>query len=428
MVELLIVADDFTGALDTGVQLAKKGIETLVTIPASLNAPVPEGVRVISMDIETRHMSPSKAYDSVFSAAAYAIEQRIEHVYKKIDSTLRGNIGAELSALIDAYNGRPVALIPAYPTAGRTTVGGYQLVNGVHLNKTQFASDILNPVTDSYIPHIISASCDKRVVLANTTSVMAEEKDTIYVLDTETEAQLADIGKSLKANGFSGLLSGCAGFAEYLPAFLDIRPDMDQDKVTVDKGNMLIVCGSVNYVSTEQCKYAFEQGVPGVMLTSGQKITNGYWDSQEGENDIADYARQCKSAGAFIIGCGTNSAQSGVPALPTGITGGFIAGQISMAVEKLMTKADVSVLVIFGGDTAAAIMNRLGVSGIIPVTELLPGIVLSRFTICSKPMCMVTKAGGFGSPDTIVKIVEHMNAAMNAADDRLADQKIKRGW
>ena len=424
MVELLIVADDFTGALDTGVQLAKMGIETLVTISTRLPAPVPEGVRVISADIETRHMSPSKAYDSVFSAVAYAIEQRIEHVYKKIDSTLRGNIGAELSALIDAYNGRPVALIPAYPAAGRTTVGGYQLVDGVHLDKTQFASDILNPVTDSYIPHIISASCDKRVVLANTSSVKAEEKNTIYVLDASTEAQLADIGKTLRANGFSGLLSGCAGFAEYLPAFLDIKPNTVQNKVSVEKGNMLIVCGSVNQVSTEQCEYAFERGVPGVMLTFGQKTINGYWDSQEGENDIADYARQCKSTGAFIIGCGTKIAQSGVPSQPAGITGDSIAGQISMAVEKLMTKADVSVLVIFGGDTAAAIMNRLGVSGIIPVTELFPGIVLSRFTVCSKQICMVTKAGGFGSSDTIVKIVEHMNDVWNAVDDGLTDEKM----
>lgn len=419
MVELLIMADDFTGALDAGVQLAKKGIGTLVTVFASLNAPVPEGVQVISVDLETRHVSPSKAYDRVLSAAAFVKEQSIEHVYKKIDSTLRGNIGAELSALIDAFNGRPVALIPAYPAAGRTTMGGYQLVDGVHLDKTQFASDILNPVTDSYIPHIISSGCDKRVVLANTESVMAEDRNTIYVLDAETDAQLAYIGKSLKANGFSGLLSGCAGFAEYLPELFDIRADVVENNisvesnVSVDKGNILIVSGSVNHVSTEQCEYAFEQGVPGVMLTSAQKSINGYWDSQEGENDIVDYARQCKSAGAFIIGCGTGSVHSGGPALLPGVTGEFVAGQISMAVEKLVSKADVSVLVIFGGDTAAAIMSRLGVSGIIPVTELMPGIVLSRFAAGSKQMCMVTKAGGFGSPDTIVKIVGHMNAAMN---------------
>ena len=419
--------------MDTGVQLAKKGIGTLVTVSACLNTPIPEGVQIISVDLETRHMSPSKAYDRVKRAAVFAKEHGIEHVYKKIDSTLRGNIGAELSALIDAFNGRPVALIPAYPAAGRTTRGGYQLVDGVHLDKTQFASDILNPVTDSYIPHIVSSNCDKRVVLANTESVMAEDKNTIYVLDAETEAQLAYIGKSLKANGFSGLLSGCAGFAEYLPEFFDIRADTFENNVAVDskvavesraaveKGNILIVSGSVNRVSTGQCEYAFEQGVPGVMLTSTQKSINGYWDSQEGENDIVDYARQCKSAGAFIIGCGTGSVHSGGPALLPGVTGEFVAGQISMAVEKLVSKADVSVLVIFGGDTAAAIMNRLGVSGIIPVTELMPGIVLSRFAAGSKQMCMVTKAGGFGSPDTIVKIIRHMDAAMNAAGDGLAD-------
>ncbi len=422
MVELLIMADDFTGALDAGVQLAKKGIKTLVTFYTGLDAPVPEGVQVISVDLETRHMSPSKAYDRVSSAAAFAKEHGIERIYKKIDSTLRGNIGAELSALIDAFNGRPIALVPAYPTAGRTTRGGYQLVDGVNLDKTQFASDILNPVTDSYIPNIISSNCDKRVVLANIESVMAEDRNTIYVLDAETEAQLADIGKGLRTNGFSGLLSGCAGFAEYLPELFAIRPESVDSKVVTEKGNILIVSGSVNRVSTEQCEHAFKQGVPGVMFTSRQKTQNGYWDSQEGDNDIADYARQCKSAGAFVIGCGTNEVQSYDPALPSDITGEFVAGQISRVVEKLVSKVNISVLVIFGGDTAAAIMNRLGVSEIIPVKELMQGIVLSRFSVSSKQMCMVTKAGGFGSPDTIVKIIKHVDAVMNATDDGLINK------
>lgn len=84
MVELLIMADDFTGALDAGVQLAKKGIKTLVTFYTGLDAPVPEGVQVISVDLETRHMSPSKAYDRVSSAAAFAKEHGIERIYKKL--------------------------------------------------------------------------------------------------------------------------------------------------------------------------------------------------------------------------------------------------------------------------------------------------------------------------------------------------------
>ena len=87
-----------------------------------------------------------------------------------------------------------------------------------------------------------------------------------------------------------------------------------------------------------------------------------------------------------------------------------------------MSKVNISVLVIFGGDTAAAIMNRLGVSEIIPVKELMQGIVLSRFSVSSKQMCMVTKAGGFGSPDTIVKIIKHVDAVMNATDDGLINK------
>ena len=103
MTKLLILADDFTGALDTGVQFAVRGARTcVVTDPAYDFAHAEEGVQVLVMDAETRHLTAGEAYGVVFRAVKRALDAGFTHIYKKTDSALRGNIGAELTAVLDA--------------------------------------------------------------------------------------------------------------------------------------------------------------------------------------------------------------------------------------------------------------------------------------------------------------------------------------
>lgn len=410
MVKLLIIADDFTGALDTGVQFVKQGIRTQVSTTAEMDlSNIPEEIQVLSVDLETRHLPPKQAYEKVKIAAKAAREKGIKHVYKKTDSTLRGNIGAELSALMDAFEGNPMAFIPAYPANGRTTSQGYQLVDGLPVHNTQFAVDSLNPVTESFIPHIIGMQCDKKVELAYVDSCKCSEKNTIYVFDAETEEQLANVSAGLKGNGFSGSLAGCAGLAGYLPGFFGLRAELNRKNRTVEHGSMLIVCGSVNQVSIEQCQYAFTKGISGVTLTPRQKFEYGYWNTSEGISEISVYSAICKKEGRLLISSCTNSEEAQNMELPVGITAGSIAEQISVLIETLINRGDISRLVVFGGDTAIAIMNRLGVSCITPFAELLPGVVASTMAASGRELMMVTKAGGFGTIDTLVKTIELIN-------------------
>lgn len=409
MVKLLIIADDFTGALDTGVQFVKRGIETLVSTAAQIDlSRIPEETQVISLDLETRHMPQRQAYEKVRDAAVFARERGIRQVYKKTDSTLRGNIGAEISALMDACQGDPVVFVPAYPAAGRTTRQGRQLVDGVPVHKTQFALDLLNPVTESFIPRIIGEQCDKKVVLADEESIRPTGKNTIYVYDAETEAQLTAIAGGLKANGFSGLLAGCAGFAGYLPEIFGLRQEDRKRPAAAGSGSMLFVCGSVNQVSIEQYRYAAAQGIDGVTLTPRQKLEQGYWNSSGGVRDIAGYTAILREKGKLMISNCATGEEAQKLALPPDMTGEDIAGHAAVLVEALVRTAGVSTLVVFGGDTAVAIMNRFSVSGVTPVAELLPGVVVSAMAACGKELTMVTKAGGFGAEDTLVKIIQRM--------------------
>ena len=94
MVKLLIIADDFTGALDTAIQFVKKGIETLVfTGTEIVGTEKINSAKVLVVDAQTRPMTPARAYETVRILVRQAIKMGVEVIYKKTDSALRGRCG-----------------------------------------------------------------------------------------------------------------------------------------------------------------------------------------------------------------------------------------------------------------------------------------------------------------------------------------------
>ena len=114
MILLLIIADDFTGALDTGVQFAARGARTEVVVDPQIDFSAC-GADVLVVDTETRHLPAADAYKAVFDLVERARRAGVRFIYKKTDSALRGNIGAELSALLEASGLRQLPFLPAYP-------------------------------------------------------------------------------------------------------------------------------------------------------------------------------------------------------------------------------------------------------------------------------------------------------------------------
>ena len=116
MVELLILADDFTGALDTGVQFAARGASTtVVTDPNFDFSKADPTTQVLVMDAETRHLPPREAYRVIYRAVQNALSSGVSYIYKKTDSALRGNVGSELSAAMAASGVDRLPFIPAFP-------------------------------------------------------------------------------------------------------------------------------------------------------------------------------------------------------------------------------------------------------------------------------------------------------------------------
>ena len=135
---IAVIADDLTGANDTGVQFAKQGLKTIVLMGRDF----PSGTSdddVVVMDSQSRSLTPAEAYREVAEMAAQVRDGRFHTVFKKIDSTLRGNIGPEIDAIMDTCGQDLAVVVPAFPKNGRTTVGGHLLVHGAPLETTEAA-------------------------------------------------------------------------------------------------------------------------------------------------------------------------------------------------------------------------------------------------------------------------------------------------
>lgn len=228
---IFALADDLTGALEVGAKFAARGIASEVTTDPKLRASRPVHV----VDTETRHLPGAEAA----AAIAEALHCRADLIFKKTDSTLRGNIAAELSALSRGYPDAALHYIPAYPRMGRTVRSGQLLVHGVPVHQTAFARDPLNPVRDS---SVASASGDVRC--------------TIH--DGECDADIARSVAAALSDPATRIIAGPASVAEALAAHL--QPGVPDPPQLPKLTRVAIVNGSLHPASTQQIAWAIAHG------------------------------------------------------------------------------------------------------------------------------------------------------------------------
>ncbi|HYI94034.1 MAG TPA: four-carbon acid sugar kinase family protein, partial [Bryobacteraceae bacterium] len=148
--QILSLADDMTGALEVASTFAGFGFRSAV----STKPMTADRADVVVIDTETRHRAPAVAAGRVISLTReYGIVPDL--LYKKTDSTLRGNIQSELEAIHTLFPHLRIAYVPAYPSQGRTLKHGLLYVNGRQLHETSAANDALNPVRSSSVSELI---------------------------------------------------------------------------------------------------------------------------------------------------------------------------------------------------------------------------------------------------------------------------------
>ncbi len=416
MIKLLIIADDFTGALDTGVQFAQKGVPTLVTTADWLRLDdVNETIEVLVVDIESRHIPAEDAYRLVYGLVKAAVGKGVTHFYKKTDSTLRGNIGSELTGLMNACGADWLAFIPAFPKGLRTTKDGVQYVDGVELADTVFARDPFEPVKHSSVSRIIREQTDVATesvhVGAYEPGARAKGQKCIRIFDAVTDGDLWSLGQKLKADGRLRVLGGCAGFAEMLPELLKLR--RTELAWTGNDDNALIVTGSVNQITIDQMNRAGGFGYTSVTLSPEQKLTCGYAETPECGAFVQKVVEELKRSGRVMLRSVSSLGQvadtdrfAGEHGIPQESMRDLIAENIGAITARILEKAVVSNLVVSGGDTLYSIMKRLQCEGLVPVREVASGVVAAKIISKAHDFSIITKSGGLGEGAVIGAITE----------------------
>lgn len=399
--KLLMIADDFTGALDAGVQFAKKGFKTGVLVYPKEGFGEIQEVDVLVVDAETRHRTPQEAYTIVYSIVKPAMDGGIPYVFKKTDSALRGNIGAELTAVLDAAGEGVLAFIPALPRMNRITLDGIHYVDGIPVEESVFGADPFEPVTVSDVEKLIHQQCSTKVEILHKGEILTEVREkTIGVYDCTSDEEMEEIAGKLKEKGAARLVAGCAGLAETLPQILGWE-ELEQSVPKLPE-QFLVVCGSVNPITVKQLDYAQEHGFVRIQLTPEQKLREKYFDTEVGREWLDWLWEICSGNQKVIIDSNDFMGNQATEeyAREHGISWEQVRIRIPDALGRIvgnMVKRGLnSSMLMTGGDTLLGCIQLLDDAQLTPVGEFEMGIVLSELVSKQSKTHVFTKSGGFG--------------------------------
>lgn len=405
MRKLLVVADDFTGALDTAVKCAAVGLRTSVVTDGA--NPIAEDLseEVLVLPLATRHCSKEAAYQAIFSAVR-AFGHDVPLIMKKTDSALRGNIGSELAAALDASGERILAFLPAFPQMGRTTHTGVQYCNGVPVHQSEFGKDPFEPVRRSDVAGIIAEQTQTAVLCLSAEGQPPSGFSGIVVFDGENDGQMQETVARLKDDGHLRLVAGCAGLGGVIADLLcTCKPAAAE---TIRLGKFFVICGSVNPISERQIAFAVKNGFHEIRLGGGAQDGPTFHQSEAYDSLLK---QMCTYAGAeqplIVASCGwVGGAENAREAEAVNHARVSFAELLSAVAQDLMDRREEDAVVVIGGDTLLALIQRLKLRHIEPKCELAPGVVLFQADYRGRKRTVISKSGGFGDEDLLVKLAE----------------------
>lgn len=414
MIKLLIIADDFTGALDTGVQFASEGIKTRVLVYNPCEKLIDDednDTDVLVIDAETRHLSKEKAYKTIYDIVKKSKEENIKFLYKKTDSALRGNIGSELSAMLKASNEKSLPFIPAFPKMNRITKNGVHYIDNIPVDKSVFGQDPFEPVKYSSVKEIIKdQSSIETIEIPVANKVLAKKSKGILIYDAQSEEDLQNIGSQILKDNMCNIMAGCAGFAEVLPRILGLSGNI-QSKVKLSE-KLLVVCGSVNPITKRQLDYGEKYGFKRIHLSPEQKIKEKYWETEEGLNKLKKIKYSIQESDCCILDSNDKDSDNETfeYANLNGVSVEEIRVNISQTMgyllKKIIDKNVNATFLVTGGDTLLGFMKKVGVNELTPICELTKGCVLTQMEYGEKIYHVISKSGGFGEENLIKTLID----------------------
>ncbi|MGA9865779.1 MAG: 3-oxo-tetronate kinase [Acetobacteraceae bacterium] len=406
------IADDFTGATDLASTLVRNGMRTvqLIGVPDSRD-PVPDADAVV-IALKSRTAPVRQAVDESLAALRWLRAANVRQVFFKycstFDSTDQGNIGPVGDALIAALGCGFALACPAFPANGRSVYQGHLFVGATLLSESGMEHHPLTPMTDSNLVRVLGRQTDGTVGLVPFATVeqgalsirhamttLKEQGRRWAIVDAVAESHLRAIGEAAAGHA---LVTGGSGVAMGLPdnfrhaGLLTTRAD--PGALPDAQGASAVLAGSCSRATLGQIAAAREEMAALELDPLAEPDPDALcaraleWaDGRLGANPVLIAASAPPDKVAAL------QARMGREA-----AGALIEDALAAIAERLVARG-VRRLVVAGGETAGAIVARLGVRSLRIGAEIDPGVPWTYAEGGAQPLLLALKSGNFGGSD-----------------------------
>lgn len=349
---LAVVADDLTGAADAAAAFASRGAEVSLT----LSGPPRRDVDVLALVSDSRWREPSDAAGRVAALVRQARDWGADTLFVKVDSTLRGNVRAEVGAALAAWGDVQAVAAPAFPAQGRVVRRGVLVVH----DQPQPGS-----VADRF-------------------------PDGVRLCDAETDQDLDEVAERVLREG--SVAVGSAGLARALAeAMLPAAQPARRPAGPV--AGVLVVVGTAHPASRAQALALTGSGAVCVLVEQSAPVR-------------VDEAVRALTRGTTVLV--TTDIAHHVEADSPGAAA--LAQELALVVQAITEAVPTAALVLTGGATALAVARALEARELRLLTEISPGIVIGELVLAGRRIPAVTKSGGFGGGDALLRAVTTLEA------------------
>ncbi|MBR0738265.1 four-carbon acid sugar kinase family protein [Bradyrhizobium liaoningense] len=408
------IADDYTGASDLANTLTRAGLRTVQTIgvPAD-DLALPE-VDAVVVSLKSRSIEASLAVSRSRAAEAWLRGRGAGHVLFKIcstfDSTDAGNIGPVMDALRADCGEAIVLVTPAFPETGRTVYQGNLFVGAVPLNESPLKDHPLNPMRDSNLVRVLARQSKTQIGLVDLATVtrgadavrarlseLAGKVIGAAVIDAVFDRDLETIGLVAAKHRLSVGASGIGlGLARALVSTGKVRSSAAGSEAGAAVGGpAACLAGSCSQATLQQIANA-ERVMP-VLHLDPEQIVAGAGEAQR----ALAWAQPLLANGPVLIASSaTPEAVAAVQARHGRDAAGHAIEQAMADIADGLVQAGVRRLIVAGGETSGAVVDRLKIPGFLVGVEIAAGVpVLRAVGAQAGEMLLALKSGNFGGPE-----------------------------
>ena len=419
-----IIADDLTGANDTALQFHNRGAKTKILLNHDYVPDRKDATEVWAISSESRNCSPEEAVERVKkSVTVFAKKFSFEYYYKKIDSTLRGHIALETLTMLEILEYDASIIIPAFPQEGRITIGGYHLLKGVPIGRTEIAIDPHSPILESHVPTLLKSqlgenyanligTIDLKTIMNGAGPILIKinelikEGKKLIIADTASITDIEQIALAIKKCDKKILPAGTAAAAQILGKFWLPENNEDKEIFKIEKLPKFIVSGTATQITAEQIKQ-LEQSDDynniNFIPLGVKEIIDGV--SEELVSRIVTNLKSGMTVCVHTSNLIANFDGFSDDSFNAELTKEKLASMITdylAELTKLVLRQVRVVLIMLGGETSYKCCNAINSEVLSLIEETAPAISL---TLDANNEWIVTKSGNLGKTKTLIDIL-----------------------